>query len=99
MGVAAVLLGGCGPNYDKILGLQGDAVKGQILYEAHCGTCHGDDGTGVTGPDLTALLPTLTGTEILQAIEEGPGAMPDFAGYFEDQQLADILEYMTLEFQ
>lgn len=92
-------LAGCGTNYEKILALDGDAVKGQILYESNCGTCHGDDGTGVTGPALTDVVPVLTSTEILETIETGPGAMPDFSDYFTDQQLADLLEYVTTEFR
>jgi mono/diheme cytochrome c family protein len=92
-------VGGCKEDYDKILALEGDAVKGQILYENNCASCHGMEGEGISGPSLVEWVPQLTGTEILQTIVEGPGEMTEFGDYFDDQQLADILEYLTQEFQ
>lgn len=92
-------LGGCERNYDSILALSPNIERGQFLYNGNCAGCHGKDGTGLTGPSLFERLPTLTGPEILAAIEEGPGDMPAFAGEFEDQELRNIHGYITLEFQ
>jgi mono/diheme cytochrome c family protein len=91
--------GGCGRNYDKILALEGNATKGQILYQGQCYSCHGMDGEGLSGPSLRELVPQLTGTEILQSIVDGHDETTDFEADFDDQQLADILEYVTSEFQ
>jgi mono/diheme cytochrome c family protein len=96
---ALLVAAACGPNYERILALEGNPTEGQILYEEHCASCHGVDGGGVSGPALTERVPGLTGTEILQTIDEGPANMPDFSGTFSDQDLADILEYVTLTFQ
>jgi cytochrome c551 len=94
-----LLLGGCGDGYDKILALDGDATAGEFLYTGYCEDCHGGTGQGVSGPDLTERLPLMTSTEILEQIETGGNGMPAWEGQFDDQQLADLLEYLTLTFQ
>lgn len=97
--LTVMLLAACGSSYDKILELEGDPQIGQFLYEGNCASCHGDAGEGVSGPALTERVPLLTGTDILETIDEGPGDMPAFKGEFDDQQMADLLEYLTLTFQ
>jgi mono/diheme cytochrome c family protein len=94
-----VLLTGCATDYESILALDGDEVRGQFTYESNCASCHGVDGLGVTGPSLVERIPTLTGEQILEAIDTGPGDMPAFKSEFSDQDFADVLEYVTLTFQ
>jgi mono/diheme cytochrome c family protein len=96
--VLLLVVVGCGDRYEKIIGLQGDLVSGEFLYTGYCTDCHGDAGQGLSGPDLTERLPLLTSTQILEQIETGGNGMPAF-DEFEDQELADLLEYLTLTFQ
>lgn len=97
--VLPALLVACGTNYDKVLALTGDPVAGEFLYQGYCESCHAADGTGLSGPDLTERLPTLTSPEILEQIEVGGNGMPAFEGEFTDQELADLLEFLTLTFR
>lgn len=89
----------CGSRYDDVLALQGDPVQGEILYTNDCVSCHGVDGQGAASVALTEVLPNLTGTEILEAIDDGPASMPAYRSEYSKQDLADLLEYMTLNFQ
>ncbi|MEQ1565647.1 MAG: cytochrome c [Myxococcota bacterium] len=89
---------GCS-RYDHILALTGDPVEGEALYRADCVSCHGVDGVSATAPSLPEVLPARTGEEILRAIDEGPGVMPEYRPVYDAQQMADLLEYLTLEFQ
>jgi mono/diheme cytochrome c family protein len=52
--------------------------RGKTLFVQQCGSCHklSDAGTpGIVGGDLDQLHPS--GAELLHAIAEGPGAMPE----------------------
>ncbi|QQK77891.1 cytochrome c [Salicibibacter cibarius] len=50
-----------------------DAGEGMDLYEENCMSCHGGDMEGGTGPALDGY----SADEVHDAIEEGPGAMPE----------------------
>jgi mono/diheme cytochrome c family protein len=98
--VVAPLLAGCGFNCEEdVLNLVGDPIVGEFLYDNKCRSCHGEDGTGVSGPDLTAIVPQRTSCDIVATVIEGPGAMPAFDKDLDDQELADLIEFVTLEFQ
>ena len=94
-----LVLAACGGGYDKVLELDGDIVSGEFIYGGYCASCHGDEGEGLNGPALTERLPLLTSAEILEQVETGGNGMPAYEGEFTDQELADLLEYLTLTFQ
>ncbi|QQK81563.1 cytochrome c [Salicibibacter cibi] len=50
-----------------------DAGEGMDLYEENCMSCHGGDLEGGQGPALDGY----SADEVHDAIEEGPGAMPE----------------------
>ena len=63
---------------------QGDPIAGRDAFilgtDPPCGDCHtlADAGTtGTIGPNLDQVQPTFE--QVLQALDEGPGAMPSFA--------------------
>lgn len=68
-----------------------DLANGEDLYIGRCMSCHGDNLQGASGPGLEGH----SFDEVLAAIEEGPGGMPenlaegqdaeDIAAWIEDQ--------------
>lgn len=74
---AAFLLGACGSN-DAVDSSNNDgndsldAVNGEKIYLANCSGCHGENLGGAAGPPIAGLKVS----DILTAIEEGPGTMP-----------------------
>jgi putative heme-binding domain-containing protein len=77
---------GANPRPAAILGLTGDAARGEALFfakEAKCATCHkvGDRGQAV-GPDFTAIGKTRTKAELLEGLlQPSVRVDPQFAAY------------------
>ncbi|GAK11478.1 cytochrome c [Geomicrobium sp. JCM 19039] len=63
---------------------------GEQLFEDSCLSCHGDAGAGGTaGPPVAGLDMDV----VIQAIEEGPGAMPD--GLVSGEEAEAVAEYVS----
>ena len=73
----------------------GSSLNGAALYSDNCASCHGSDGTGGTGPDLTAIVSTLTDDEVTTAMLEGTGDMP--APGVSEAEAAAIVSYLRDE--
>ena len=61
-----------------------------------CGACHtvSDAGTtGVVGPNLDAMSPSQT--QVMKAVRNGVGAMPDFSSQLSETQLSDLATYVV----
>src|SRR5262249_23600920 len=77
---------GSNPRPASILGLTGDATRGEAIFfdkEMKCANCHkiGDKGTAL-GPDLTAIGKIRTKPELLESILEPSRRIePQFASY------------------
>ncbi len=81
-----------------------DLQQGAHLYLDYCARCHQDHGSGIAGtvPNLAgnaavvALRPNDVVIAILNGLSPtgGPIAMPGFAGALDDQQVADISNYI-----
>lgn len=90
--VLGVLLGGCAggdsdvdpDRVDVVLGLTGDPVAGENVYQANCRGCHSDPGSFSGVPEAAQAA----------AILEGQGSMPSFGG-LDDQSVADLLAYIA----
>jgi ubiquinol-cytochrome c reductase cytochrome c subunit len=86
---------GDGPDIPDVDPARGDLANGAHLYQLNCAACHVASGAGAAigggrnAPDLVGSTPT----EIGQAIRIGPGAMPVF-GSFSDQDLDDVAAYI-----
>lgn len=48
------------PNGKGLPGGSGNAKKGKVVYQQHCQTCHGIDGTGDSADELAGAQHTLT---------------------------------------
>jgi cytochrome c6 len=72
------------------------AVDGAKVFKDNCGSCHtlSAAGTsGVVGPKLDGLA--LDAATVQQALRDGPGAMPSFAGQLSAAQLAAVAKYVA----
>jgi ubiquinol-cytochrome c reductase cytochrome c subunit len=71
---------------------------GQQLYAANCAACHSIDGAGgaLTYGKYAPALNQATPTQIYEAMETGPEAMPVFGdGVVSPQDKRDIIAYVT----
>ena len=77
-------------------GGQGDAVAGDEVFTANCGTCHTleDAGTsGTVGPNLDESTLDLDG--VVQQVTEGGGGMPAFGGQLSEQEIQDVAAFVV----
>lgn len=70
---------------------------GKKEYAARCAACHGDDGKGGIGPDLTAKTYKYgkTAPEVTTSIADGrPGGMPGFKNELSGDKLQGVVQYV-----
>ncbi len=53
-----------------------DASEAEGIFKENCASCHGDDLSGGSGPDLTSIGDSMSEDEIESQIEEGGEGMP-----------------------
>lgn len=90
------------PRFSDVGLMNGSAPQGQQLYDSHCSTCHQPDGQGRN--DLPALWnnaalhrPVADNAvmAVLQGLTPTQGqAMPAFHSAMNDQQIADLVNYL-----
>ncbi|HEY2836095.1 MAG TPA: cytochrome c [Rhizomicrobium sp.] len=75
---------------------------GEAIYKGVCQDCHMPDGKGAVG---AAAYPALAGNKKLEeagyplsVVINGLHSMPSFAKSFDDQQVADIVNYIRTNF-
>jgi ubiquinol-cytochrome c reductase cytochrome c subunit len=72
---------------------------GQNLFSLNCAACHTIEGTGdalAYGTNAPSLdVKSVTAQQVAEAIRTGPANMPRFTGNLTDQQVADIVSYVT----
>jgi len=72
-------------------------VAGKQLYANLCAACHGENGKGTVGPDLTASTYKYGKTRLViaKSISEGrPNGMPAFNGQINPEQVESLVEYI-----
>src|SRR6185369_16401777 len=72
-------------------------VAGKQLYANLCAACHGENGKGTVGPDLTASAYKYgkMRLDIARSISEGrPNGMPAFNGQINSEQVESLVEYI-----
>lgn len=87
---------GDGPDIPDVDPARGDLAAGARLYQLNCAACHVASGAGaaIGGGRVAPSLMDSTPTEIGEAIRIGPGAMPVF-GAFADQDVNDVAAYVV----
>ena len=71
--------------------------NGQAIFRARCAGCHGFDGRGLTGPDVTGLLAAgMTDAQLFQIVRRGvPGSeMPPFDSRSQVNEIWETLAYV-----
>lgn len=91
---------------NAILALTGVANDGALNFNSQCRVCHPTDGSfGINGePPLNQAVPIRTDAQLAAVLlagvttATGTITMPDYAEYFTNQQISDLLAYMRLTF-
>jgi mono/diheme cytochrome c family protein len=74
----------------------GDAAAGKVVFTSKCGACHtlSDAGTsGTIGPNLDEAKPDAA--LAFDRVTNGKGQMPAWKGVLTDQQIADVVAYVS----
>jgi len=74
-----------------------DVFNGRSVYETHCSSCHGEDGTSMMPgtPDFTSgELTVRPDTTLLAQIREGTDFMPAYRGILSDSEILDVIAYI-----
>ena len=72
------------------------AADGQALFKKHCAGCHGPEGKGAFGPDLSADYQYgKTSMAAQESIASGrPGNMPAFGEKLSSEEIETLTEYI-----
>jgi mono/diheme cytochrome c family protein len=70
---------------------EGDAARGQVVFDRECASCHGPGGEGGAGPRLVDS--GLAAAQIATTIEQGAGIMPPALVTGADE--ADVVAYVA----
>lgn len=98
----AAKLGNLKPDAPTILTLATDGQKmlaGRNMFRANCATCHGPDGGGLTGPNLTDdhYINIRQPEDIFRVVHDGllSKGMPEWASRFSEPQLVLLAAYVA----
>lgn len=98
--VVAIAVAGCGGGEGGLP--EGDPIRGAKLADEivrpTCSTCHSLAAAGWEGrtaPDLDQRA--LGYQRIVEAVTEGPGAMPSYTDQLDDSEIHDIAAYVSAE--
>lgn len=81
-----------GPN--PHLGNEASIRNGTVLYRVRCGDCHGLDARGYRGPDLTAVLTTVTDERLFQTIRKGVSGTEMPPSRASDDDILTVIAYL-----
>jgi ubiquinol-cytochrome c reductase cytochrome c subunit len=80
-----------------------DQSVGANLFSLNCAACHTITGAGdalAFGTNAPSLqVRSITARQVAEAIRTGPANMPRFSGNLTDQQVADLVSYVTTRIQ
>lgn len=86
------------PRLEQILSLSGDPVEGRSEYLDHCSGCHGEEGQGRLGPELQSFLAGAIDRDVVDIVLNGKGRMSGVPDLMNDQEIADLVEYLFTDF-
>jgi cytochrome c551 len=102
LGAAALACAGCGGGDDGDAGDTGGGgdtanASGQAIFADNCARCHGADGTGGAGPDLTSLDEAKEHEAVVEQVTDGGGGMPSFKGDLSDAEIDAVATYVNTQ--
>ncbi len=74
-----------------------DIYKGREVYEMHCQTCHGIDGSSIEPgtPDFSRGESLFApDSELVRQLRDGGGMKPAYRGMLSDEELRDVIAYV-----
>ena len=76
-------------------------ADGMALFALNCAACHTIEGDGdaLAFSTFAPSLRDIPAFQVAEAIRTGPANMPRFTGNLSDQQVDDIVKYVTTEIQ
>lgn len=74
---------------------------GAALFALNCAACHTIEGDGdaLANDTYAPSLRDIPAFQVVEAVRTGPANMPRFTGNLSDQQVDDIVKYVTTEIQ
>lgn len=70
-----------------------DASEAEEIFKENCASCHGEDLSGASGPDLSSVGADMSEDEIATKIEEGGDGMP--AGLIEGEEETTVAKWLA----
>lgn len=95
-GVIAFRPGG-GEDAPDADGTPDEELDAAAIFGQRCASCHGNDGSGNSGPALTDVGDRLSPEEQTEIISEGVGEMPAWEDTLSEEEIADIIDYLRDE--
>lgn len=81
------------PYIQEVLSYQGNMERGEAIFNVNCAGCHGVQGVGNVGPNLTNVSKRKSEKSIINQVISGQTPpMPKFQPSAED--MADLLAYL-----
>ncbi len=69
------------------------ASAGDVVFASVCAGCHGADGTGGSGPDLTVRT-ALTRDRVVDQVTNGGSRMPEYGSKLSPGEIDAVAEYV-----
>jgi ubiquinol-cytochrome c reductase cytochrome c subunit len=78
-----------------------NVAEGAAIFALNCAACHTIEGDGDALAESTFApsLRHIPAFQVVEAVRTGPGDMPRFTGNLSDQQVDDVVAYVTTEIQ
>jgi mono/diheme cytochrome c family protein len=76
-------------------GRGGNASPGAALFASNCARCHGGDGGGGLGPQLSdgKVVNDLTEAEEIRVVTNGRSGMPSFGDALSPEEIQQVMAY------
>jgi cytochrome c6 len=73
----------------------GNASPGAAVFASNCARCHGSDGGGGLGPQLSdgKVADDLTAAEEVRVVTNGRGGMPSFGDALTAEEIQQVVAY------
>ncbi|MBS1812647.1 MAG: cytochrome c [Acidobacteria bacterium] len=97
---AAILAGACGQTSSGGIAVKDVAVTRALFASQQCAVCHGPEGKGGVGANLTTGMPMQRSLEQIEAqIKNGSGVMPAFKDKLSEEQIQELAKFVYKEIQ